>query len=83
MLQTADRMPQDRRNRGAVGDAVVTSCWRPTAPLDGVRMLRRCSLRVAEILRSEVPLVRDLGGVADWKTIAADQYVRLHPAAAV
>ncbi|MDE3076078.1 MAG: glycosyl transferase family 1, partial [Chloroflexota bacterium] len=47
------------------------------APLRGARVLEVNSTPygggVAEILRSEVPLLRDLGLIADWKIITGDQ----------
>jgi trehalose synthase len=63
--------------RQTVGDPVVDELRALAAPLDGVRVLHINATAygggVAEILRSEVPLLRDLGVVADWKTITADQ----------
>ncbi|ALV33171.1 glycosyltransferase [Streptomyces sp. CdTB01] len=63
--------------RSSVGDEVVDELRRLAAPLDGARVLHVNATAygggVAEILRSEVPLLRDLGVVADWKTITAEQ----------
>src|SRR5215207_1548708 len=46
-------------------------------PLKGARVLHLNATPygggVAEILRSEVPLLRDLGIVADWKIITGDK----------
>ncbi|GAA3500822.1 glycosyltransferase [Streptomyces prasinosporus] len=78
MLQNVDvgRRRLDAYRRCA-GDAVVDELHRLAAPLDGVRVLHVNATSygggVAEILRSEVPLLRDLGVVADWKTITAEQ----------
>ncbi|MFI2372178.1 glycosyltransferase [Streptomyces sp. NPDC018833] len=61
--------------RPAVGDAVVDGLRELADPLGGVRVLHVNATPygggVAEILRSEVPLLRDLGVVADWMTISA------------
>jgi trehalose synthase len=47
------------------------------APLEGTRVLHVNATPygggVAEILRSEIPLLRDLGILADWKLITGDQ----------
>jgi trehalose synthase len=47
------------------------------APLQGARVLHLNATPygggVAEILRSEIPLLRDLGIVADWKLITGDE----------
>ena len=57
-------------------DAVLDELQRLAAPLNGVRVLHVNATAygggVAEILRSETPLLRDLGVVADWKTITAE-----------
>ena len=50
------------RARAAFGDRVV---WHVNATAHGGG--------VAEILRSEIPLLRDLGLLADWKLITGDQ----------
>ncbi|WP_328690369.1 glycosyltransferase [Streptomyces phaeochromogenes] len=78
MLQTVD---VGRRHldayRTVTGDAVIQELRALAAPLQGVRVLHVNATGygggVAEILRSEVPLLRDLGIVADWKTITAEQ----------
>jgi trehalose synthase len=78
MLQTVDvgRRTLDAY-RTVTGDAVVDEVRRLAGPLEGVRVLHVNATGygggVAEILRSEVPLLRDLGIVADWKTITAEQ----------
>ncbi|MFI2367339.1 glycosyltransferase [Streptomyces sp. NPDC018833] len=60
-----------------VGGETVEELRALAAPLDGVRVLHVNATGygggVAEILRSEVPLLRDLGVVATWKTISAEQ----------
>ncbi|KAF5990644.1 glycosyltransferase [Streptomyces sp. WAC00263] len=78
MLQTVDvgRRSLDAY-RTVTGDAVVDELRRLAAPLEGARVLHVNATGygggVAEILRSEVPLLRDLGVLADWKTITAEQ----------
>ncbi|MFF8945631.1 glycosyltransferase [Streptomyces sp. NPDC014864] len=63
--------------RACAGEAVVDELRCLAAPLDGVRVLHANATAygggVAEILRSEVPLPRDLGVVAEWRTITAEQ----------
>lgn len=58
-----------------MGSAVIEELRATAAPLSGMRVLHVNATGygggVAEILRSEVPLLRDLGVVADWKTITA------------
>jgi trehalose synthase len=59
--------------RASAGDAAVEELRRLAAPLQGLRVLHLNATAygggVAEILRSQVPLLRDLGIVARWKTI--------------
>lgn len=59
--------------RAAAGDAAVEELRRLASTLQGLRVLHLNATAygggVAEILRSEVPLLRDLGIVARWKTI--------------
>lgn len=76
MLQTVDVGRQRIDAYAAhVGEAAVAELRRLAAPLHGVRVLHVNATPygggVAEILRSAVPLLRDLGLVADWKTITA------------
>lgn len=63
--------------RSSAGDAAVDEVVRLAAPLRGVRILHISATPygggVAEILRSEIPLLRDLGLVADWKLITGDE----------
>ena len=78
MLQTVDigRRSIDAY-RECAGEAVVEELRALAAPLEGARVLEVNATAygggVAEILRSQVPLMRDLGLVADWKTISADE----------
>ncbi|MQM27936.1 glycosyltransferase [Glycomyces albidus] len=59
--------------RSTAGDAAVDELRRLAQTLQGLRVLHVNATPygggVAEILRSEVPLLRDLGIVARWKTI--------------
>lgn len=63
--------------RGVVPDAMLDELTRRAGPLRGVRVLHINATPygggVSELLRSVVPLLNDLGLVADWKTIAGDQ----------
>lgn len=56
-----------------VGEDVISGLRELAAPLQGVRVLHLNATSygggVAEMLRSEVPLLRDLGLEADWKII--------------
>lgn len=60
----------------SAGPEVVAQLRELAAPLAGVRVLHLNATPygggVAEILRSEVPLLRDLGLAADWRVIAGD-----------
>jgi trehalose synthase len=59
--------------RASAGDEAVDELRRLARSLEGVRVLHLNATAygggVAEILRSEIPLLRDLGIVARWKTI--------------
>ena len=59
-----------------IGDDVVGELRRLAAPLQGLRVLHLNATPygggVSELLRSVVPLERDLGVAADWRIIAAD-----------
>src|SRR5918995_3149199 len=78
MLETVDVGTQDlnlyERSAGAEAVAQLRELG---APLEGVRILHVNATPygggVAEILRSEIPLLRDLGILADWKLITGDQ----------
>ncbi len=70
--------------RGAVDDhiepaggAAVAELRRLAVPLQGLRVLHLSATPygggVAEILRSEIPLLRDLGIVAEWRLIRGDE----------
>src|SRR6266508_1979240 len=62
--------------RASAGDDAVEAARALAAPLRGARVLHVNATPygggVAEILRSEIPLLRDLGLVADWKLITGD-----------
>src|ERR671910_3358200 len=78
MLETVDVGTQDlnlyERSAGAEAVAQLRGL---AAPLEGARILHVNATPygggVAEILRSEIPLLRDLGILADWKLITGDQ----------
>src|SRR5215207_9953634 len=78
MLETVDVGTQDldlyERSAGAEAVAQLREL---AAPLDGARILHVNATPygggVAEILRSEIPLLRNLGLLADWKLITGDQ----------
>jgi len=77
MLETVDVGTQDLSlyERSAGTEAVV-QLRELAAPLEGARILHVNVTPyggVAEILRSEIPLLRDLGILADWKLITGDQ----------
>jgi trehalose synthase len=61
----------------SAGREIVAELRRLAAPLRGLRVLHVNATPygggVAEILRSEIPLLRDLGLVADWKLITGDE----------
>ena len=62
--------------RLSVGDAAIDVLRELASSLQGVRVLHLSATPygggVAELLRSQVPLLRDLGLVVDWKLIAGD-----------
>jgi trehalose synthase len=78
MLETVDVGAQDvglyERSAGA---EAVSQLRQLAAPVDGARILHVNATPygggVAEILRSEIPLLRDLGLLADWTLISGDQ----------
>jgi trehalose synthase len=78
MLETVDVGTQDldlyERSAGAEAVAQLREL---AAPLEGARILHINATPygggVAEILRSEIPLLRNLGLLADWKLITGDQ----------
>lgn len=78
MLETVDIGPQSIDNyRGSAGATAVEQIRALAEPLQGARVLHINATSygggVAEILRSHVPLLRDLGLDADWKLITADE----------
>jgi trehalose synthase len=62
--------------REVVGDEVIAELRRLAEPLRGLKVLHLNATSygggVSELLRSVVPLERDLGVAADWRIIAAD-----------
>src|SRR5215204_2164656 len=78
MLETVDVGTQnlDLYERSAGAEA-IGQLRELAAPLEGARILHVNATPygggVAEILRSEIPLLRDLGILADWKLITGDQ----------
>jgi trehalose synthase len=78
MLETVDIGTQDLNlYERSAGAEAVTQLRELAAPLEGARVLHVNATPygggVAEILRSEIPLLRDLGILADWKLITGDQ----------
>ncbi|MFQ5798054.1 MAG: glycosyl transferase family 1, partial [Bacteroidota bacterium] len=78
MLETIDVGTQriDHYEPSA-GQEAITQLRALAEPLRGARVLHLNATSygggVAEILRSEVPLLRDMGLVADWKIITGDE----------
>ena len=64
-------------HRGLAPDATLDELYRRAEALRGARVLHINATPfgggVTELLRSAVPLLRDLGLVADWKIIHGDQ----------
>jgi trehalose synthase len=78
MLKTVDVGTQDLNlYELSAGAEAVAQLRELAAPLEGARILHVNATPygggVAEILRSEIPLLRDLGLLADWKLITGDQ----------
>lgn len=78
MLETVDVERQSIvLYESSAGIESVAQLRELAAPLKGARVLHINATPygggVAEILRSEIPLLRDLGIVADWKLITGDQ----------
>lgn len=78
MLETVDVGRQSAAlYESNVGREVVAQLRELAAPLEGARILHVNATPygggVAEILRSEIPLLRDLGLVADWKLVTGDE----------
>ncbi len=63
-------------HRAPAGDDAVAELRRLAEPLRGLRVLHLSATPygggVAEILRSEIPLLRDLGLVVEWRLIRGD-----------
>ncbi len=77
MLQTVDIAPRRLDDyRGTIGSDALDELRALAAPLRGARVLQINATPygggVSELLRSLVPLERDLGLVADWKIISGD-----------
>ena len=77
MLETVHVGAQSiHRYATSVGAELVAQLHTLAAPLRGLRVLHLNATPygggVAELLRSEVPLLRDLGLAADWKIIAGN-----------
>src|SRR5215218_3811422 len=78
MLETVDVGTQNLNlYERSAGAEAVAQLRELAAPLEGARILHVNATPygggVAEILRSEIPLLRDLGILADWKLITGDQ----------
>lgn len=78
MLQTVDVGVQSVGwYEASAGREAVDELRRLAAPLRGLRVLHVNATPygggVAEILRSQIPLLRDLGIAADWKLITGDE----------
>jgi trehalose synthase len=78
MLEAVDVGTQDLNlYERSAGAEAVAQLRELAAPLEGVRILHVNATPygggVAEILRSAIPLLRDLGILADWKLITGDQ----------
>jgi len=78
LLETVDVGRQSVDVLGpTVGGDVISGLRALAAPLRGARVLHLNATPygggVAELLRSEVPLLRDLGLEADWKVITGDR----------
>ena len=78
MLETVDVGTQRIASyEASAGFESVAQLRKLAAPLSGARVLHINATPygggVAEILRSEIPLLRDLGIVADWKLITGDE----------
>jgi trehalose synthase len=78
MLETVDVGTQNLNlYERSAGAEAVAQLRELAAPLEGARVLHVNATPygggVAEILRSEIPLLRDLGILADWKLITGDQ----------
>ena len=78
MLQTVDvgERPLDAY-RGVAPDAILDRLRKLAAELRGLRVLHLNATPygggVSELLRSAIPILRDLGVVAEWKVISGDE----------
>jgi trehalose synthase len=78
LLEAVDVGKQDLDlHERSAGAEVVAQLRELATPLEGARIVHVNATPygggVAEILRSEIPLLRDLGILADWKLITGDQ----------
>jgi trehalose synthase len=78
MLESVDVGTQSVDSyQSSAGRDVIASLRELAAPLRGLRVLHLSATPygggVAEILRSKIPLLRDLGVAADWKLISGDE----------
>ncbi|WP_447978023.1 glycosyltransferase [Candidatus Nitrospira bockiana] len=78
MLQTVDVGERSiEAYRGVAPDVTLDDLVRVAEPLRGVRILHLNATPygggVSELLRSAIPLLNDLGLVADWKIIQGDE----------
>jgi trehalose synthase len=78
MLEAVDVGSQSLESyRASAGDAAVDELWKLAAPLAGARVLHLSATPygggVAELLRSQIPLMNDLGLVAQWRLITGDE----------
>ena len=77
MLQLVDVGPRSLDSyRGITPDYLLDDLWAIAKELKGARVIHVNATPygggVSEVLRSTVPILNDLGLVADWKTISGD-----------
>jgi trehalose synthase len=77
MLQLVDVGPRSLESyRGIAPDQLLEDLWAVAKDLKGARVIHVNATPygggVSEVLRSTVPILNDLGLVADWKTISGD-----------
>jgi trehalose synthase len=78
MLQLVDVGPRSLQNyRGIVPDNLIDQLFAVAKDLQGVRVAHVNATPygggVSELLRSTVPILNDLGLVAEWRTISGDE----------
>ena len=79
MLQLVDVGPRSLESyRGIAPDYLLDDLWAIAKELKGARVIHVNATPygggVSEVLRSTVPILNDLGLVADWKTISGDDH---------